>query len=132
MSDTGLSGGQESVTYTVVSGDTTATIATKLAAAISSDASLQTLGVNASAASGLIKIRSVSPNITTYAASTSVGATEVVTLNVSGNQIQNAVIGTLGAGYLDLVKFTTYYVRPRKIRFEFRRANARFGINNAY
>jgi RHS repeat-associated protein len=97
--DPALSGGQEIVNYTVLSADTLATITTKLAAAISADANLQTLGVNASATSTLLKIRSTSSNITTYTSSTSGGATETITLGVSSNLVQNAIISLVGANY---------------------------------
>jgi RHS repeat-associated protein len=99
VQDPALSGGQEVVNYTVLSTDTLATIATKLAAAITADANLRTLGVNASATSTLLKIRSTSPNITTYTSSTSGGATETITLGVSSNIVQNATISLVGANY---------------------------------
>ena len=99
VSDPSLSGGQEVVNYTVTTGDTLASIATNMAAAITADANLKTLGVNAAATSGLIKIRSVSPNVTTYSSSTSGGATETITLGVSTNSVQNATIGVIGSSY---------------------------------
>ena len=93
VSDPALSGGTESATYTVQSGDTTSTIAAGLAAAITADTNLQTLGVNASSSSSLLTIKSVSPNVTTYSQSTSGGATETITLGVSKNTVQNATVG---------------------------------------
>jgi hypothetical protein len=99
VQDPSLSGGQEIVNYTVLSTDTLATIATNLAAAITADANLQTLGVNASATSTLLKIRSTSPNITTYTSSTSGGATETITLGVSSNIVQNATVNLVGINY---------------------------------
>lgn len=91
--DSALSGGSGSDSYTVQAGDTLTSIAANLAAAITADTNLQAIGVNAAAASGLITIKSVSPNVTTYAESVSSGATETVTLGVNTNSIQNTVIG---------------------------------------
>ena len=99
VQDAALTGGQEVVNYTVVTGDTLTSIATKLAAAITADVNLQTLGVNATATSTLVKMRSVSPNITTYVPSTSGGATETITLGVSTNSIQSAAISVVGSSY---------------------------------
>ena len=92
VKDTGLSGGQQAVNYTVQSGDSLTTIAENLAANITLDSNLQTLGVNATAASGVISIKSVSPNITTYAASTSGGATETLAVGTTQNFVENATI----------------------------------------
>jgi RHS repeat-associated protein len=91
--DPGLSGGQEAVTYTVQSGDTLASIASGLAAAITADTNLQTLGVNAVSTSTLLTIQSASKSVTTYASSLSGGATEAVTLGAILNGTENAVIG---------------------------------------
>jgi RHS repeat-associated protein len=88
-----LSGGQKAITYTVVGGDTLATIASKLAAAIASDSNLQTAGVTAVASSTLITLRSVSPNVTTYTLSTSGGATETLAFAIFKNGVENATIG---------------------------------------
>jgi RHS repeat-associated protein len=93
VKDTGLAGGQEVVNYTVVGGDTLSTIATKFAAAITANTNLQALGVNASANGSVMSIKSASPNITTYAQSTSGGATETISLGVTNNFVENAVIG---------------------------------------
>jgi RHS repeat-associated protein len=99
VQDAGLPGGQEAVSYSVGSGDTLATIASKIAAAITADARLQVLGVNASSSSNLIKIKSSSIGVTSYAQSTSSGATETITLGVSTNAVQNAIVGLVNAGY---------------------------------
>jgi len=93
INDTGLSGGTEAVTYTVQSGDTLSTIASGLAAAITADTNLQAIGVNAASNGTVLSIKSASPRITTYAESTSVGATETISLGVTGNFVENAVIG---------------------------------------
>jgi len=89
--DSGLSGGQEVVTYAAVTGDTPTTAATKLAAAITADTNLQTLGVNASSNGAVMSIKSASPHITTYTESTS--GSETISLGVTGNFVENAVIG---------------------------------------
>ncbi len=93
VNDPSLSGGTETVNYTVQSGDTLSSIATNMAAAITADTNLQTLGVNAIASSNQIKIKSTSANLTTYTASTSGGATESIALGISANAVQNATIG---------------------------------------
>jgi RHS repeat-associated protein len=99
VKDSSLTGGQEAVTYTVVGGDTLSTIATKLAAAITANANLMALGVNASANGSMMSIKAASANITTYAQSTNVGATETITLGVTNNFVENAVIsGTKTTG----------------------------------
>ncbi len=88
-----LSGGQTAITYTVVGGDTLATIASGLAAAITANASLQAAGVSAVATSSLLSIRSVSPNVTSYTLSKSGGATETIAFAIFKNGIENATIG---------------------------------------
>ncbi len=93
VKDSSLAGGQEAVNYTVVGGDTLSTIATKFAAAITANANLLALGVNASANGSEMRIKSASPNITTYAQSTSGGATTTISLGVTNNFAENAVIG---------------------------------------
>jgi hypothetical protein len=95
VTDSGLSGGSESVSYTVLSTDTLATIAQGLATAVNSDTHLQGLGViaNANGTHTYINIRSVSPNITTYSTSTSGGATETLNFGIFKNGIENASIG---------------------------------------
>lgn len=93
VKDPSLSGGQTAVSYTVVGGDTLSAIATKFAAAITANTNLQSLGVNASANGAVMSIKSASPNITTYAQSTSGGATTTISLAVTNNFVENAMIG---------------------------------------
>ena len=93
VNDPALSGGTESVNYTVSSGDSLSSIATKLAAAITADSNLQAIGVNAIAASNQISMKSTSANLTSYSQSTSGGATESIVLGLSTNAVQNAIIG---------------------------------------
>ncbi len=92
VKDSGLSGGQQAVNYTIQSGDSLSTIAANLAANITLESSLQTLGVNATSSSGIISLKSVSPNITTYAGSSSGGATATLTVGTTNNFIENATI----------------------------------------
>jgi RHS repeat-associated protein len=107
VQDSALSGGQEVVNYTVQSGDTTTTIAANLAAAITADTNLQTLGVNAVSAGKVITFKSASPNQTSFTESTSAGATETITLGVSRNASQNVTIGgTKTTG--DTITITVY------------------------
>lgn len=91
--DPGISGGSQAINYTVQGGDTLNSIATALAAAITANSNLQTLGVDASSNGSVISIKSASRDITTYTSSTSGGATETISLNVTDNFVENALIG---------------------------------------
>ena len=91
MTDAGLTSGQESVAYTVLSADTLATVASGLASAINADTNLQAIGVTATAMSTVINVKSVSSNATTYSALRSSGATELMTLG--------AGFSVIGDGY---------------------------------
>lgn len=91
--DPGISGGSQAINYTVQGGDTLTSIATALAAAITSNSNLQTLGVDASSNGSVISIKSASRDITTYTSSTSGGSTETISLNVTDNFVENAQIG---------------------------------------
>ncbi|HEY9754985.1 MAG TPA: RHS repeat-associated core domain-containing protein [Oculatellaceae cyanobacterium] len=93
VSDPGLSGGTESVAYSVQSGDTLASISAKLAASITSDSNLLTLGVNAVSNSNSIFIKSTSNNITTYSSTISSGGTETVSFTIYKNGNTNAIVG---------------------------------------
>ncbi len=92
VKDSGLSGGQQVVNYTVLAGDTLTTIAENLAAAITLDSNLQTLGVSATSSSTTITVKSVSSNITTYSQSVSGGATETIAIGTTQNFVENATI----------------------------------------
>ena len=81
--DTGLTGGQQAVSYTVLSGDTLSTIAAGLAAAVNANSNLQAIGVSATSNSTVITLTSTSVNVTTYTESTSGGATETITLGIN-------------------------------------------------
>ena len=91
--DSGLTGGTHNVTYTTTATDTTTTIATKLAAAITKDATLKALGVNAASSTATVTARSVSPNVTSYTGSVSGSATETMTIGATANFVENATIG---------------------------------------
>jgi hypothetical protein len=91
--DSGLSGGQEAVTYTVLSGDTLATIASGITSAINADTNLQAIGVSATSSATLISINSLSANATSYLQSKSTNATEFVFLGINPNGVQTAVVG---------------------------------------
>ena len=83
--DPALAGGTETVTYTVLAGDTLTTIATGIKSAINADAHLITLGATATSAGQVVAIKSTSTNATTYTQSVSTGATETITLAVNPN-----------------------------------------------
>ena len=86
--DAGLSGGSTSVSHTVAAGDTRKIIAASLASQINGNTSLAAIGVTALAVSpagsvNVVNITSASSNATTYAKSTSPGATLSLTLSKS-------------------------------------------------
>jgi uncharacterized ubiquitin-like protein YukD len=93
VTDSGLTGGSKAINYTVQAGDTLTTIATKMAEAITVDTDLQALTVSASSNGAIISIKSTSPNVTSFAASTSGGATTAIAMGVTDNFVENASIG---------------------------------------
>ena len=102
--DTGISGGSKAETYTVLSTDTLTSIAAGLASTINGDSALSALGITATSAATVVNIRSISNNATTYAKSTSGGATETITLGYSTGVTQstynnlNELTATSGGG----------------------------------
>jgi RHS repeat-associated protein len=91
--DAALSGGSVAVTYSVLSTDTLATIATGLAAAINANSSLTGIGISASSSSTIVSINSNSANVTSYRQTVSAAATETVSLTTSTPGWRIAVIG---------------------------------------
>jgi RHS repeat-associated protein len=91
--DAGLSGGKESVSYTVMSGDTLSSITSGLASAINADSALQNIGVSASASGTQVTVQSNSPNLTAFRQSTSSGASETIGLTQPLYSWQIASIG---------------------------------------
>lgn len=106
VADSALSGGSVAVPYTVQLLDTLSTIATNLAATITATASLQTAGIDAAANGTTITLRSKSPNVTTYSASLSGGATETATVGVNAAMHNATVGGSVTAS--DQVKITAF------------------------
>jgi RHS repeat-associated protein len=107
VNDPALSGGQESVSYTVQSGDTAASIAEQLSYAIYSDTNLSSLGVNSYYVENSGQILSESGNVSTYTQSVSANATEGIVFSLNTNQIHNGNIGgTPTAG--DVLTLTVY------------------------
>ena len=105
--DPALTGGSESVPYTVLSTDTLTTIATGLKNAINADSHLSTLGVTATSAGTVVTIKSTSTNATTYSQSTNSTATETLFLSVNANGPQTlGISGTKTTG--DLIKVYFY------------------------
>ncbi|KAJ8136478.1 hypothetical protein OY671_010309, partial [Metschnikowia pulcherrima] len=82
--------GQETISYTVLSTDTLATIASGLVSAINADANSQTIGVTAFASSSVVNLESLSLNPTTYVSKVSSGSTETVALGKSIGATQAA------------------------------------------
>jgi RHS repeat-associated protein len=102
--DPGLSGGMESVGYTVATRDTLASIAAGLASAVNADTNLSAIGISANPVGTVVNLTSTSMNNTTYSESTSAGATETITVNNTTGVTQaafnnlNELIGTSGGG----------------------------------
>lgn len=86
--DSGLSGGQKAINYTVQGGDTLTSIATALKNAINADANLQAINVSATSNAAVVSITSQSVNATSFTGSTSGGATETVTVATNTNVTQ--------------------------------------------
>lgn len=78
--DAALSGGQKSVSYTVVGGDTLDTIASGLKDAINGDSDLPSIGIKATSSGAVVTLLSTSINNTDFTSSTSGGATETVSI----------------------------------------------------
>ncbi|MBS2005761.1 MAG: hypothetical protein JST01_01890 [Cyanobacteria bacterium SZAS TMP-1] len=88
-----LSGGAQVINYSVVVGDSLASIATALATAITGNTNLQSIGVSATANGATLSIRCAYSKPSSYTLSTSGGATETLTLGAPGNFVENVVIG---------------------------------------
>jgi RHS repeat-associated protein len=102
-----LSGGSETVSYTVESGDTLTSIAEGLSAAINADSNLSSIGVSASNIEGSAQISAYNFYITTYTQSVSDGATESIVFSLNTNVIHNATVGgTATPG--DVLTLTVY------------------------
>jgi hypothetical protein len=95
------------VTYAVQASNTLQDIATALAAAITADSVLQTIGVTAVSESTFVIISSASPNLTTYSSSTSSGAPETVALIENSTGQKYLLIGG-SASTGDVITLTTY------------------------
>jgi RHS repeat-associated protein len=106
--DAGLSGGQESVSYTVQPGDDLAAINNGLMTAFNADSTLQALGVSAGWGGADFNLQSISTNVTTFSGSLSSGATETITFGLpNNNSIPNAtIVGTPTPG--DVLTITVH------------------------
>ena len=93
VTDPALTGGSESVSYTVLSADTLTSIATGVKSAINADSHLSTLGVTATSALAVVSITSNSTNVTAYSGSLSGGSTETMTFAVNQNPTMLASVG---------------------------------------
>jgi RHS repeat-associated protein len=94
-----LSGGQESVSYTVQSADTLSMIAAALANKLTADSHLQAAGINAVASGSILKIKAASTDVTTISQSTSTGATEAMSVGLCSNSVQNLALSLGGSAY---------------------------------
>jgi len=86
--DAGLPGGSQAISYTVLAGDTLATMTAGLATAINANANLTAAGVTATSFSTVLNLRSTSINNTTYTKTLSGGATATITLAPSSSVSQ--------------------------------------------
>lgn len=84
VTSTQVTGSPVSVAYTVKAGDTTATIATGLAAAINANAALLAAGVSATAAASVVSIYAPTAVTMTVTGSVSGAATEILTEGSGG------------------------------------------------
>lgn len=84
-----LPGGEKTISYTSVAGNTTTTIATALKNAINADTNLQAIGLTADSSGAVITLQTY----TNYTASVSGSATETVTL-ANGNR--GTILATIG------------------------------------
>jgi YD repeat-containing protein len=66
VNDAGLSGGQETVSYTVQSGDDLSAVAAGLSAAVNADSNLSNIGVDSNVSGAYIYLFSASVNFTSY------------------------------------------------------------------
>ncbi len=95
--DAALSGGVKSDSYTVITGDTLTSIATKLTTALNGDSSLSAIGVTAVSSGAVMLVKSLSANQTTYTSSTSGGATETITIAFEKIYLGTSANWTAGA-----------------------------------
>jgi RHS repeat-associated protein len=79
--DSSLGGGQESVIYTVGSGNTLSDVADGLAAAINTNTNLSSAGITATSTGAQVALYTQSGQETSYSSSTSGGATETISLS---------------------------------------------------
>lgn len=92
VTDPGLTGGQQVISYTVTATDTPTSIAAGLAANATANTVLKGIGITATSASQYVTIKSLSLNTTAYSASVA-GTTETIALSVNPNSTQDAVLG---------------------------------------
>jgi RHS repeat-associated protein len=94
--DSALSGGVKSDSYTVVTSDTLAKIATGLANAINADSALASIGVVAYVNGSVLSLSTSPGNTTTFTGSTSGGATETLTFVAGMNLTENYGYDSVG------------------------------------
>ena len=78
-----LTNAYENVNYTVHSGDTLTSIATNITSAINADANLSAINISATSQASTITIANSATDLTNYAQSTSINATETISLPIS-------------------------------------------------
>jgi hypothetical protein len=95
VNDSGLVGGTESVTYTILNGDKLTSVAAGLAAAINGDSNLSGIGVTAvpPIIGSTLTLVSTSANTTTYTESLSMGATESLNITLNTQESQDITLG---------------------------------------
>ncbi len=120
VTDSGLPGGTQNVTYTVVGGDTLTTIAAGIAAAVNANSNLSAAGITAKSAATVFSLFSQSLNTTTYFASTG-GGTATITLAYdkiykgtsanwnTGTNVQNILVAN-GYNSSDMTDLYNWYM----------------------
>lgn len=94
--DAGLSGGLKNISYTVISGDTLAKIATGLANAFNADTALAALGIIAYANGAILSLSTSPGNTTTFTGTTSGGATATLAFAAGLNLTTSYGYDTVG------------------------------------
>ena len=129
-----LGGGQESVSYTVVTGDTTTKVAAGLAAAVNADPTLAAYGIVAYSSGAVASLATASGNNTTFTKSTNTGATETITLAAGLNLTTTYGYDTMGNvnSVKDALLHTTTFLFDNSRRLTTRTEAAPFSYVTSY
>ena len=132
--DSLLGGGEESVTYTVKTGDTLTKIAGGLAAAVNADNNLAAVGIVAYSNAAIVSLSAAKGDTTTFTESVSGGATETIVV-AAGLKITNTfVYDSVGnvKSIKDALNNTTTFVYDKSRRLTTRTEAAPFSYVMMY